>query len=82
MCESGHISTVKKLSYIFKKCPQLPGAKRTRAWHYHGSDTPTSPRAIYVLKSANGPNIFWGSVYQKMSLKSRNMKFLVTLVLT
>ena len=28
----------------------------------HGSDTPISPRAIYVLKSANGPNIFEGSV--------------------
>ena len=25
---------------------QLFGARRTRAWHYHGSDTPTSPRAI------------------------------------
>ena len=36
----------------FKKSPQLPGAGRTRAGHHHGSDTPTSPRAIYVLKSA------------------------------
>ena len=34
-----------------KKSPQLPGAGRARAWHYHGSDMPTSPRAIYVLKS-------------------------------
>ena len=38
----------------FKKTPQYPGGGRTGAWHYHGSDTPTSPRAIYVLKSANG----------------------------
>ena len=30
----------------FKKTPQLPGAGRTRAWHSHGSHTPTSPRAI------------------------------------
>ena len=22
----------------FKKCPQLPGARRTRSWHHHGSD--------------------------------------------
>ena len=43
----------------FKKCPQLPEAGRTRAGHHHGSDMPTSPKAIYVLKSANGPNIFW-----------------------
>ena len=46
----------------FKKSPRLPGAGRTRAWHYHGSDTPISPRAIYVLKSVKGPNIFWGIV--------------------
>ena len=30
----------------FKKSPQLPGARRTRAWHYHGSHKPTSPGAI------------------------------------
>ena len=47
----------------FKKSPQLPGAGRTKAWHHHGSDTPTSPRAIFVLKSAKGQNIFWGSVH-------------------
>ena len=45
-----------------KHGPQLPGAGRTWAGHHHGSDTPTSPRAIYVLKSAKGPNIFGGSV--------------------
>ena len=30
----------------FKKSPQLPGAGRTRAWHHHGSHTPTSPGAV------------------------------------
>ena len=30
----------------FKNSPQLPGAGKARAWHHHGSDTPTSPRAI------------------------------------
>ena len=49
----------------FKKSPQLPGPGRTRAWHHHGSDTPTSPRAIYVLKSEKFPNIFGGSVPHK-----------------
>ena len=49
----------------FKKSPQLPGAGRTRAWHDHGSDTPTSPRANFVLKSAKGPNIFGGSVVEE-----------------
>jgi hypothetical protein len=29
-----------------KKRLQQPGARRTRAWHHHGSDTPTSSRAI------------------------------------
>ena len=31
--------------------------------HYHGSDTPTSPRAIYVLKSANG-GLFYTPLYE------------------
>ena len=35
-----------------KNRPQLPGAGSTRAGHHHRSDMPTSPRAIYVLKSA------------------------------
>ena len=47
----------------FKNSYQLPGARRTRAWHHHGSDTSTSPRAIYVLKSANGNDIL-PSVYE------------------
>ena len=64
----------------FKKSPQLPGAGRTSMWHYHGSDTPTSPRAIYVLKSAKGPNIFGGSVSiglksVKSTLKPLNLIF-------
>jgi hypothetical protein len=29
----------------------------------HGIIMPTSPRAIYVQKSAKGPNIFGGSVH-------------------
>jgi hypothetical protein len=40
---------------IFKKSPQLPGATCTRAWHHHGTDTPNSPRAIYILRSAKQP---------------------------
>ena len=47
----------------FKNSPQLPGAGRARAWHHHGSDTPTSPRVIYVLKSASGANISVPSVH-------------------
>ena len=47
----------------FKKSPQYPGGRRTGAWHYHGSDTPTSPRAIYVLKSENG-GLFYTPLYQ------------------
>ena len=31
---------------IFKESPQHSGAGRARVWHHHGSDTPTSPRAI------------------------------------
>ena len=46
----------------FKKSPQLPGAGRIRAGHHNGSDTPTSPRAIYVLKSAKCNEIM-SSVY-------------------
>ena len=37
----------------FKKSPQLPGAGRTRAGHYHGSHTPTSPEAVLVGKMAH-----------------------------
>ena len=46
----------------FKKVLTNSGGGRTGAWHYHGSDTPTSPRAIYVLKSANG-GLFYTPLY-------------------
>ena len=36
----------------FKITPQLPAAGRTRAWHHHGSHTPTSPGAILPSKMA------------------------------
>ena len=39
----------------FKKSSELPGAGRTRAWHHHGSHTPTSPRAILLGKMAYPP---------------------------
>ena len=38
----------------FEKSPHLPGAGRTRAGHYHGSHTPTSPEAILLGKMALG----------------------------
>ena len=46
----------------FKKSPQLPGAGRTRAWHHHGSHTPTSPGAILQVKWPVNPNILAASV--------------------
>jgi hypothetical protein len=36
---------------IKKKNPEVPGAGRRREWQYHGSDTSTFPRTVYVLKS-------------------------------
>ena len=42
----------------FKKSPQLPGAGRTRAWHHHGSHTPTSPGPILLSKMACQPKHF------------------------
>ena len=36
----------------FEKRPQLPGAGRTRAGHYHGSHTHTSPGTILLGKMA------------------------------
>ena len=51
-----------------KKSPRLPGAGRSKAWwHHHGSDMPTSPRVIYVLKSAKRQNVFWGGVLELMA---------------
>ena len=48
----------------FKKCPQLPGAGRTRAWHHRGSHTPTSPGAILLVEWPVTPNIFAASLNQ------------------
>ena len=51
----------------------------TRAWNHHGSDMSISPRAIHVLKSANSPNIFWGSVcrmYERTRAESFNRSIL------
>ena len=55
----------------FKKNPQLPGARRTRAWHHHGSDTPTSARAILHHTDQKGPNILKGSVYKDLYLQPK-----------
>ena len=62
-----------------------PGVGRKRAWHHHGSNTPTSPRAIYILKSANGGLFYtplfkeiqrwvsyWSQIYGKTSNTSSN----------
>ena len=37
-----------------KESPQKPGGGRTRVWHHHGSDTPTSPVAILLQSSLLG----------------------------
>ena len=42
----------------FKKWPQLAGAGRTRAGHYHGSHTLTSPEAVLLGKMAYHPKHF------------------------
>ena len=45
MCE--HLSNINE---IIKPRPnhQLPGARLSRVWHYHRSDTPTFPNAILL----------------------------------
>ena len=61
----------------FKKSPQLPGAGRTRAWHYRGSHMPTSPGAILLSKMACQPKHFGlqctyengGSIYESLVKK-------------
>ena len=56
----------------FKKSSQLPGAGRTRAWHYHGSHTPTSPVAILLpvaIKWPVTPNISAASVLLTLVIK-------------
>ena len=52
----------------FKTSSQLPGAGRTRAWHYHGSHTPTSPGAILLEKWPVTPNITAASVTKFLNL--------------
>ena len=54
-----------------KKSPQLPGARRTRAWHHHESHTPTSPGAILLVKCPVTPNISAASVPPAAKLWSR-----------
>jgi hypothetical protein len=49
--------------------PQLPGAGR----HHHGNDTPTSTRAIYVLKSANS-KLFYTPLYFLIHVALENIK--------
>ena len=46
----------------FKKTLQYPGARRTGAGHHHGSDTPTSARAILYHTDQKEPNIMHPSV--------------------
>jgi hypothetical protein len=49
----------------FKKSSELPGAGRTRAWHHHGSHTPTSPGTILVDKMAyHTKQIHWQCMWQ------------------
>ena len=47
----------------FKKSLQYPRARRTRAWHHHGSDMPTSARCILHHTDQKGPIILKVSVY-------------------
>ena len=44
----------------FKKSLQKPGARRTRAWHHHGSDTPTSPTRLQHLIFPDENNFILG----------------------
>ena len=53
----------------FKKRPQLPGAGRTRAGHYHGSHTPTSPGAILSYQT-NPPAVYIAVLIRLPLLKS------------
>ena len=56
--ETNPITETNNTSY---KSPtiQLPGAGRTRAWHYHGRATPTS-RNIFVLFLSEVMEAKWG----------------------
>ena len=50
----------------FQKPLQEPGARRAGARHHHGSDMPTSARAILHHTYQKGPNIMHPSVYDVM----------------
>ena len=57
-----------------KKSPQLPGAGRSRTWHHHGSDTPTSHRAILQHSSLlGGANIFVQSLFASLKPVQTNL---------
>ena len=47
----------------FKETFQQPGDRRTGARHHHGSNTPTSARAILHHTDQKGPNIMRPSVH-------------------
>jgi hypothetical protein len=61
----GHFSIMNKF-FKFEKRLQYSGARRTRAAHHHGSDTPTSPRAVLHHTDANLCTILHTTVYPKM----------------
>ena len=44
-------------------------------WHHYGSVTPSSPMAIYVIKSEKGPNIFWGECSLGLSTMHVNAQY-------
>ena len=51
-----------------------------RAWYHHGSDTPTSPRAILHHTDPNPPNISGGSVSAIAQFSVFQVKMLSALV--
>ena len=51
---------------------QLPGAGRTRAWHHHGSHTPTSPGAILLGKAYHTKKSA-GSVAQNSEIHDKSI---------
>ena len=50
--------------------------RRTTAWHHHGSDTPTSARAVLHHTDPNGPNILKESVCTYMKPKLSTSTYL------
>ena len=47
------------------------------AWHHHGSDRPTSARAVLHHTDPNGPNILKGSVHKYIKLKTKTQNNIV-----